>query len=75
MFYQKLCETKFVDLFETNDFVFLRFFRISHIIVKKLNFGLSIVFFFQIKNKNMHLIKKMLQFKFIGLYVENNIVL
>ena len=46
MFYQKLCETKFVDLFETNNFVFLRFFRILHIIAKKLNFGFSIVFFF-----------------------------
>ena len=57
MFYQKLCETKFVDLFETNNFVFLRFFRISNIIVKILNFGLSI-FFFLIKKKNMHLMKK-----------------
>ena len=45
MFYQKLCKTKFVDLFETNNFVLLRFFRISHIIVKKLNFGFLIVFF------------------------------
>ena len=45
MFYQKLCETKFVDLFETNNFVSSRFFRISHIIVKKLNFGFSILFF------------------------------
>ena len=44
MFFQKLCEKKFVDLFETNNFVFLRFFRISHIIVKKLNFGFSIRF-------------------------------
>ena len=39
MFFQKLCETKFVDQFETNNFVSLRFFRILHIIVKKLNFG------------------------------------
>ena len=31
MFFQKLCKTKFVDLFETNNFVFLRFFRISRI--------------------------------------------
>ena len=45
MFYQKLCQTKFVDLIETNNFVNLRFFRISYIIVKKLNFGFSIVFF------------------------------
>ena len=45
MFFQKLCETKFVDIFETNNFVFLRFFRISNIIVKKLNSGFSIVFF------------------------------
>ena len=36
-FYQKLCQTKFVDLIEVNNFEFLRFFRISHIIVKKLN--------------------------------------
>ena len=50
MFHQKLCRSKFVDLFETNNFVFLRFFRISHIIVKKLNFGFSIVFF-QLKRK------------------------
>ena len=46
MFYQKLRQTKFVDLFETKNFVFLHFFRISNIIVKKLNFGFSIVFFF-----------------------------
>ena len=45
MFFQQLCETKFIDLFETNNFVFLRFFRISHIIVKKLNFGFSIDYF------------------------------
>ena len=45
MFYEKLRQTKFVDLFETNIFVFYRFFRILHIIVKKLNFGFSIVFF------------------------------
>ena len=35
MFYQKLCETTFVDLIETNKFSFLRFFRTLHIIVKK----------------------------------------
>ena len=35
MFYQKLCETIFVDLIETNKFAFLRFYRISHIIVKQ----------------------------------------
>ena len=57
MFYQKLRQTKFVDLFETNNFVFLHFFRILHIIVKKLNFGFSIVFFL-IKKKNMHLMEK-----------------
>ena len=45
MFYQKLRQTKFVDIFETNNFVFLRFFRILHIIVKKLNFGFSIDYF------------------------------
>ena len=45
MFYQKLYEIKFVDLFETNNLVFLRFFRISTIIVKKLNYAFSTVFF------------------------------
>ena len=39
MFYQKLSQTKFVDLIETNNFANLRIFRISHIIVKKLNSG------------------------------------
>ena len=57
MFYQKLRQTKFVDLLETNNFVFLRFSRILDIIVKKLNFGFSIIFF-SIKKENMHLMKK-----------------
>ena len=57
MFYQKLCETKIVELFKTNNFANFRFFHISRIIVKKLNFGFSIVFF-KIENKNMHLMKK-----------------
>ena len=35
MFQPKLCEIKIVDLFETNNFTFLRFFLISHIIIKK----------------------------------------
>ena len=48
-----------IDLFETNNFVFLRFFRISHIIVKKKKYASY---------------EKILQFKFVGLYVENNIV-
>ena len=38
MFHQKLYETKIADLFETNNFAFLRFFCISHIIVKKIEF-------------------------------------
>ena len=37
-FDQKLYMTKFIDLIEMNDFAFLRFFRISHITVKRLNF-------------------------------------
>ena len=57
MFNQKLCQKEFVDLIETNNFANLRFFRISHIIVKKLSFGFSIVFI-QIKKKNIHLMKK-----------------
>ena len=51
MFFHKLCQTKLVDHFGTKNFKFLCFFRISHIIVKKVNF------------------------KFVGLYAENNIVL
>ena len=41
MFYLEVREIKIVDLFKTNNFTFSRFFRISHIIVKKngiLNF-------------------------------------
>ena len=33
----KLCQTKFVNHIETNNFANLRFIRISHIIVEKLN--------------------------------------
>ena len=35
MFYQTLCQTKFVDLIETKNVANLRLFRILHIIVKK----------------------------------------
>ena len=45
MFYQKLCETTFVDLIETNKFAFLRFFRISHIIVKNVEFWIYNIIF------------------------------
>ena len=38
IFYEKLCQTKFVHIIEANNFAFLRFFRTSHIMVKKLNF-------------------------------------
>ena len=31
------CQKKIVDFIQTNDFAFLRFFCISHILVKKLN--------------------------------------
>ena len=37
-FDQKLCQTKFLDLIRMNNFAFLRFFRILHIIVKKIEF-------------------------------------
>ena len=56
-FIRKYVRTKFVDLIETNNSANLRFFLISHIIVKKLNFGFLKVFF-QIKKKNIHLMKK-----------------
>ena len=36
-FFQKLCQTKFVDLIETYNFANLRFFRVSYISVKKFN--------------------------------------
>ena len=38
MLYQNLCETKFVDLIQKYKFAFLHFFRISEIIVKKIEF-------------------------------------
>ena len=37
-FYQKLYQAKCADLIEANNFSLLCFFRISHIMVKKLNF-------------------------------------
>ena len=40
-----MCQTKFLDLNKPNNFATLDFFRISHIVVKKLNFQFSIVFF------------------------------
>ena len=46
MFYPKRCEIKIVDIFETNNFAFLRFFRISHIIVKKIEFWIFNGIFF-----------------------------
>ena len=39
-FYQKLCQTKFIDHIEPNNFPILHLFRISHTIVKKLKFKL-----------------------------------
>ena len=42
-FYQKLWQTKFVDLIDVINFALLRFFLISHITVKNLNFRFSIV--------------------------------
>ena len=36
--YQKLCKTKFVALIGVNNFPFLRFLHIPHILVKKLKF-------------------------------------
>ena len=52
-----MCQPKFVNLIEMNNFAFLHFFRISHIMVEKLNFRFSILFFL-IEMKNIHLIKK-----------------
>ena len=36
MFYRKRCQMKFVDFVETNNLANLRYFRISHIIVKNI---------------------------------------
>ena len=44
--FQKLYLKIFVYILETNNFPFLRIFRISHILVKKLNFEFSMVLFF-----------------------------
>ena len=41
MFYQKLCQTKFVDLIETNYFANLGLFRISHITFFRISYNLT----------------------------------
>ena len=66
-------QTKFVDLIETKNLENLRFFRVSHLIVKKLNFGFPIVFF-QIKKEIYTSYETMLVFKLVDLYVVNNFV-
>ena len=38
MFYQKLCETQFVDLIVTNNFANLRFFVFHILLLKRMNF-------------------------------------
>ena len=38
MIYQKLCETKIVDLFKTNNFEFLRFFVFHILLFKEIEF-------------------------------------
>ena len=38
MFHQKLCETKIVDLFNTYNFAFLRFFLFQILLLKKIEF-------------------------------------
>ena len=38
MLYQKLCETKIVGLFKTNNFAFLRFFVFHILLLKKIEF-------------------------------------
>ena len=64
---------KFVDLIQTNNLAKLRFFRISHIIVEKLNFRFSIVFF-EIKRKYTSY-EKILRIKFVNIFIVNNFVL
>ena len=49
-FIRNIYQIQFVDLIKTNNFENLRCFRVSHIIVKKLNLRFSIVFF-EIKKK------------------------
>ena len=45
MFYQKLCKTKIVDLFKTNNFAFLRFFVFHILLFKKIEFWIFNIIF------------------------------
>ena len=73
MFYQKLCETKIVDLFETNNFAFLRFSVFHILLLKKIEFWIFNSIFLNEKEKYTSY-EKMLQFKFVDFNVENNFV-
>ena len=73
MFYQKLCGTKIVNLFKTNNFAFLRFFVFHILLLKKIEFWIFNGIFLNQKEKYTSY-EKMLQFKFVDLIVENNFV-
>ena len=73
MFYQKLCETKIVDLFKTNNFALLRFFVFHILLLKKIEFWIFNSIFLNLKEKYTSYLK-MLRLKFVDLHVENNFV-
>ena len=51
MFYQKLYETKIVDLFKTNNFAFLRFFVFHILLLTKIEFWIFNSIFVNKKEK------------------------
>ena len=55
-FCQEECQTKFVDLIEANNFAFMRFFLVPHIMVKEINFRLihTVIFLILIQSKNLN---------------------
>ena len=56
MFYQKLCETKIVDLFKTNNLAFLRFFLFHILLLEKIEFSIFNSIFLNQKEKYAFLI-------------------
>ena len=70
-FYLKLCQAKFVDFIETNNFVFYVIFVFHMLLLKKIEISILNNIFLNYKEKYY---EKMLLFKFVDLYVVNNFV-
>ena len=51
MFYQKLCETKIVDLFKTKNFAILRFYVFHILLLKRIEFWIFNSIFLTKKEK------------------------